>query len=104
MSIIISLKLYRPIDIAYFDFFLTTFQMDDKYGTSTKNVKIQEGYETDTSFGLQFNSGDIISLQENSVMLFFDDIFSEFKGMFDFHIDKMRSTGLMAEKELAWLR
>ena len=49
--------LYRPIDIAYFDFFLTTFQMDDKEGTSTKNVKIQEGYETDTSFGLQFNSG-----------------------------------------------
>ena len=24
--------------------------------------------------------------------------------MFDFHIDKMRSTGLMAEKELLWLR
>ena len=45
-------------DIAYFDFFLTTFQMDDKYGTSTKNVKILEGYETDTSFGLQFNSGE----------------------------------------------
>ena len=37
-------------------------------------------------------------------MLFFDNIFSEFKGMFDFHIDKMRSTGLMAEKELHWLR
>ena len=57
MFIITSLNLYHHIDIAYFDFFLTTFQMDDKYGTSTKNVKIQEGYETDTSFGLQFNSG-----------------------------------------------
>ena len=64
MSLIISLKLYHPIDIAYFDFFLTTFQMDDKYGTSTKNVKILEGYETDTSFGLQFNSGNITFIHD----------------------------------------
>ena len=37
--------------------------MDDKYGTATKSVKIQEGYETDTSFGLQFNSGILVVVQ-----------------------------------------
>ena len=66
MDLLTLLNLYCQTDIAYFDFFLTTFQMDDDYGTKTKNVKILEGYETDTSFGLQFNSGNLTFFSENN--------------------------------------
>ena len=75
-----SLNLYRQTDIAYFDFFLTTFGMDDDYGTLTKSVKIQEGYETDTSFGLQFNSGNYNFSQQNNRLCFDDMIFQNLRG------------------------
>ena len=75
-----------------------------KKGRQPRMSKFKKAMRRTLHLDCNLTRVNIIFSQENSVILFFDDIFSEFKGMFDFHIDKMRSTGLMAEKELHWLR